>query len=168
MLMADFTIYFILLLGAGIANSSAVFWARVFPNLNYPLDLNVMIRNRRIFGKNKTFRGLILGSVTGSLFLLFYSLYIHQIPILIVLVIPFLSMLADLVKSFIKRQFNIKEGETFFPFDQIDWILGVMFGLYIFGYTNIAFYFYLLLIGFILHLLAKVLSYIFKFEKRYI
>lgn len=86
--------------------------------------------NRKIFGKNKTWKGLIAGiSIAGLIGFLIgdmslrvgYSLPLNiQVGILLGLG----ALLGDLTKSFFKRRKGISEGEAWPPFDQIDWVLG--------------------------------------------
>lgn len=90
--------------------------------LDTPLDHGVFFRGKRIFGDNKTYRGILthvfvcisvcfilyLGYVTGL------SKFIHPIfnnpPILIGLIYSLLYTLGELINSFIKRQMGISSG----------------------------------------------------------
>jgi CDP-2,3-bis-(O-geranylgeranyl)-sn-glycerol synthase len=132
-------LYFIL--PTGIANMIPVFVRRHFKFLGVPLDFGKTFRGKRIFGDNKTFRGIIFGSVVGILVVfiqtVLYNRYAFFKEISIVpydqynfaflgFLMGFGAMLGDLIKSFFKRQVGKKPGEKFFPFDQVDFLLGAL------------------------------------------
>lgn len=113
-----------------------------------PLDLKKSFRNKRLFGDNKTWRGLMMaciGCLLGVYLLRFleiywpnfrsYSFFSYQETNLFWLGLAFgIGMtLGELPNSFLKRQFDIKPGTQgkgfkgiFFIFlDQVDLLLGV-------------------------------------------
>lgn len=119
----------------------------VLPTLTYPLDHYKTYNNKRIFGANKTYRGLIcmvLGSVLSMY--IYYNL-IHVFPAIkpynlynFNLINPFgygillgtLYIIAELPNSFFKRQQSIPEGKNngWLPklIDQLDSVVLIMFG----------------------------------------
>lgn len=114
-----FLVFFI---PAYITNMAPVFVRRI-PVLDYPLDCNTKWRGKRLFGKNKTWRGLIFGIVMGGL-----SGYIMQLAGLPFswwwgLILGFAALLGDALESMVKRQMNIKPGGRFMPWDQLDFII---------------------------------------------
>lgn len=127
---------------AGIANMAPVFAARApnFIHLNAPLDGGKTWRGRRIFGDNKTWRGLVAGVLTGIVVIWVQTYALRFMPDLheylkpldystfsITLVGALLGLgaiLGDAVESFFKRQKGIAAGSTWLPFDQIDFVIG--------------------------------------------
>ncbi len=106
-----------------------------------PVDFGVKWRGREIFGKNKTWRGLLVGAVTGIVVagvqaLLFLKVDFFRENTLIdyanvnFIIIGSLmgggALIGDLIKSFIKRALNKPSGKPWFPWDQLDWIMGAM------------------------------------------
>lgn len=130
-------LYFIL--PTGIANMTPVFVRRHFKFLDIPLDFGKSFRGKRIFGDHKTLRGIIFGSLAGIIIAFIQTILYNKfalfkeisiIPydqhnfVLLGFLMGFGAMLGDLIKSFFKRQVGRKPGEKFFPFDQLDFLLG--------------------------------------------
>lgn len=106
-----------------------------------PIDLGLKWRGREILGKNKTWRGLLVGTITGMLTagaqaLLFFNTDFFKRNTLVdygrvnFVLMGFLmgagALVGDLVKSFIKRRLNKPSGKPWFPWDQLDWIAGAI------------------------------------------
>jgi len=119
-------------LPAGIANMAPVLVAKLplSRNWNTPLDLGKLFRGKVICGKNKTWRGLTFGVlaaiITGIIQCRIITSSIESIWFIIAVsgLMGFGALVGDAVESIIKRQLNINPGETWFPFDQIDYIIG--------------------------------------------
>lgn len=100
--------------------------------------------NERIFGKNKTWRGFIGAIIVGTLcYVLLTKLNLMVFGgnlvgiILIGFLFSFGAIGGDLIKSFFKRKMGIPPGESWTPWDQIDYVLGAMILTYpIFHYTS--------------------------------
>ena len=151
-----------LVLPAYIANGSALLIGG-----GTPIDFGKNWKDgRRILGDGKTWYGLIFGAfvgMTGGFGLSVAAKYISQsdfsflglndftgFPLMILIIgsICFGALLGDIIKSFFKRRIGIKSGEDWIPFDQIDFILGVLFFsflmaglLQIFGITSYNWFF---------------------------
>ncbi len=129
-------------LPAGLANAAPVF-ANKIPNSDWlarPLDFGKHLRGRRIFGEHKTFRGLLAGIVVAEITIVlqwfayqhnswFRSISLHvDYSHINILLLGFLFAVGalgfDAIKSFFKRQIGVKPGGVWFPFDQIDYIVG--------------------------------------------
>lgn len=128
---------------AGISNMSPIF-AAVIPglrNLKTPIDFGRSFRGHRLLGANKTWRGLLTGTICGGLFCLFQfwlistfqptfpaamSPYLEVNPFLFGAALGFGALAGDVIESFFKRQFNIPAGEAWIPFDQTDYIIGAL------------------------------------------
>ena len=109
--------------------------------LAVPIDFGKTLNGREIFGKNKTWRGLVVGVVTGVLvagiqaFLFFKIDFFKnntlidygQVNFVLLGALMGLGALSgDLIESFIKRRLNKPSGKPWFPWDQVDWIIGAM------------------------------------------
>jgi CDP-2,3-bis-(O-geranylgeranyl)-sn-glycerol synthase len=107
---------------------------------------------KSLFGKNKTYRGYVVGLIGGLIgaylqmllyrFPFFQSISIsgidytsHYIIILLGILLSVGAITGDLVESFFKRRLNKESGESFVPWDQIDHVMGA----YLFA-LPIAFY----------------------------
>ena len=132
---------FWLILPAYIANASAVLVGG-----GTPIDFGKNWKDgKRILGDGKTWRGLLIGTLVGMIGgfgLSVAAFYINQIdptyitvsnflefPLMIPIVfsICFGALMGDLIESFFKRRVGRKRGEDWIPFDQVDFILGVLF-----------------------------------------
>ncbi|MEA3323376.1 MAG: CDP-archaeol synthase, partial [Patescibacteria group bacterium] len=107
--------------------------AHICPRLAYPIDANKKLRGRAILGKNKTWRGLITGTLSGALIALvqyylpfFDKVKMDDVPttLLFGAVAGFGALFGDAIASIIKRQLDIPSGKPFIPLDQIDYIIG--------------------------------------------
>jgi len=183
-----------LLLPMYLANAMPVVASKLpfLARFNEPLD-------EVLFGKNKTFRGLFAAMFGGGvgmilvyfLFGLFYLNspivnwehlnYLRFVSIFYVISVWGIwlglgAIVGDLVKSFFKRRFKIPPGQPWFPFDQLDFILGGFFFYYLFkSYASTSAWhwsekelivlFIALLITPPLHLLANVIAYKLGWKK---
>lgn len=126
----------LLFLPAGIANMSPVFANKipVLKDWKTPLDLGQSYQGKRLFGNNKTWRGLVFGVMVAGLagYLEFQLLFKNAPPlsggavfyIIIAMLMGAGALLGDAVESFFKRQANVEPGHSWFPFDQLDYIIG--------------------------------------------
>ena len=117
-----------------------------------PIDFGKNYKDgRRILGDGKTWRGLVLGTLFGMIggfglslaakliapteynFISFEKLDFTGFPIMIPIIfsICFGALFGDIVESFFKRRFGIERGKDWMPFDQMDFILGVLFLIFI-------------------------------------
>ncbi len=136
-----------LILPAYIANGCAALLGG-----GIPIDFGKNYKDgKRIFGDGKTWRGLILGILFGMIggfslsivakiitptdynFISFEKLDFTGFPIMIPIIfsISFGALFGDIVESFFKRRFSIERGKDWIPFDQVDFILGVLFLVFI-------------------------------------
>jgi len=114
---------------------------RPLEKLAVPIDSGKTFDGREILGKNKTWRGLVVGVITGILVagiqaLLFFNIHFFRNNtvidygrfnfILIGALMGGGALLGDLAESFIKRRLGKPSGRPWFPWDQLDWIIGAM------------------------------------------
>jgi len=112
-----------------------------------PIDRGRKFRGKRIFGENKTYRGVVVVSLGTAIGFGLQSLLLHRIAsvrgielfdyaffksVAVGLAVGAAAMLSELPNSFIKRRFEIAPGTTakgwerliFYIYDQIDFLLG--------------------------------------------
>jgi len=144
--------------------------------LNVRVDFGVNFKGKPLFGKNKTWRGIFFASLFGILTFIIqrvinvnsiinYSNYTLLESILFGFLFGFGAILADLIKSFFKRRIGIKPGRPWFPFDQIDLVLGsyiLILPLYVLSGINLII---LLVMVFILHIIINFIAYHMKIKK---
>ncbi|HII71424.1 TPA: CDP-archaeol synthase [Candidatus Woesearchaeota archaeon] len=160
---------------AGLANMAPVL-VKWIPFLDYPVDFHLKLRGRPLFGSHKTWRGLFFGILIGVLgayiqswlypFTQSISLidYTQVNLLLLGSLLGLGALLGDMIKSMFKRQFNIKPGKPWVPFDQLDWIVGSMIVLF---YVTIP-WLHILIAFFLfgaLHPLTNYLGYIIRIKK---
>jgi len=110
-------IYFFL--PAGVANMTPVLLTKIFGD-GPPVSV-------RRFGSHKTWRGLIGGVAAGVAFFAVQRAIDHlPFPLVVGALMSAGALLGDLLKSFFKRLRRVPPGETWFPFDQIDYIVGAI------------------------------------------
>lgn len=177
-----FAIWFFL--PAGLANASPVFATRIkLLNFLYkPLDFGAKFRGKRIFGENKTWLGLVFGIIVGffviwlqrygynhSEWIRTISLNVNYSESKIILLGPLMgfgALAGDAAESFFKRQVGVKPGSTWFPFDQLDYILGgLILSLPI---VILKWYEYLLIIAIwiLIHLISSYVGYLTRLKAK--
>lgn len=131
------------LIPAYVANMMPVIFMRsdFLADAKLPVDAGKRLFGRRLFGKSKTWRGILLGAIGGSvtsLTLLLLLIFIGATnygkswqDLMLYLfsgaIIGFGAMIGDLLKSFFKRRVGIDSGKPWPIFDQIDFVIGAWF-----------------------------------------
>ncbi len=163
---------FYFMLPAYFANMAPVIFKNNFKKLAIPIDFG-----KNIFGKNKTYRGLIVGILLAIIIaclqsILYQSNLFKNLSfinysnwLLIGFLFGFGALFGDLIESFIKRRLNIKPGKSFFPWDQLDFVFGAL--IFISFKVNLTFKMVLtiILISFVGHILINHLAYYLKIRK---
>ncbi len=178
--MIDILTAIVFFIPAGLANASPVF-ANKIPGFNRwqtPLDFGKSYRGKRILGDNKTWRGLlggvIVGSLTGGLIYAVNPNFINQLkivplaPFVDTLVIGgmlgFGALVGDAVESFFKRQAGVAPGKSWFPFDQVDYIIGgLVFTIPLVQLTPLG-YVWIFIVWFSMHLVVSYIGYLLHFK----
>lgn len=170
-----------LLLGAGMANMTPVFAANIpaLKSWDTPIDFGKKLGGKPIFGKNKTWRGLMCGIIVAILTVYLQQLLLKTLdknitinstaftdfsPVVLGTLLGAGALLGDAVESFFKRRAGVAPGKSWFPFDQIDYILGAALFTYPIAPLPLYQYLLLLVVGFILHLLVNYLGYLLKLK----
>lgn len=153
---------------------------KILREINKPIDMNAKFEDGKpIFGKNKTFRGLIVAVLTGILFayiqLALYNLTFfrnisitnYSNPILLGFLLGTGAITGDLIKSFFKRRLNIRPGKPFIPLDQTDFVIGAYIFAFPVYYKIITWQIILtsLIASFMLHIIVNHLAYYLKIRK---
>ncbi len=154
-------------LPAGIANMSPIFSSRLplLKSWTAPLDFGRSYRGKRIFGANKTWRGLVTGVVMGTLtgMALYGPFLADDSKLDFLLVCAAMScgaLVGDAVESFFKRQRGIPSGSSWFPFDQTDYIIGGLVFTLPFGLLPLWLVAWVFGLYFGLHLLSSYVGYL--------
>jgi CDP-2,3-bis-(O-geranylgeranyl)-sn-glycerol synthase len=151
-----------------------------------PLDFGKKLKDGNyILGQSKTWRGAFFGPLFGILFA-FLQLYLFRFSffrqlsiinyqqiniILFSLLMTFGAIFGDLVFSFFKRRINKKSGQSWMPFDQLDFVVGSF--LFLNPYLN--FYLHLnfsvfhwlavAFVAFLAHIITNNIAYYFGWQK---
>ena len=158
-----------------------VFASRLIPSWDAPVDFGCLLRRARLFGSHKTWRGLIGGITASAATFAFQQLLYDHVALLrqysyfeydryslMGVWMGAGALTGDLIKSFIKRRLNIPPGHAWFPFDQLDWLLGVILFTYPFISLAGGSVAQIVLVGFILHLIANVVGYALRLKRTWI
>ncbi len=161
------------------ANMAPVFATKIFGNIfAWPLDFNKTINNKAILGKHKTWRGLIVGILIGTLVVWLQSylynfdwaksLSLIDYSIVNIWLYGFLFgfgvIFGDALKSLIKRRQNLKPGAKWMPWDQFDFLGGLFFIFFVF-IPSWPVILIILIISPFLPIMANWLGYILKIKK---
>ena len=162
----------IYVLPAYIANCTPVFVGG-----GPPLDFGRnFIDGKRIFGDNKTIRGLIGGIFLGTLIgfilpLLFPLVHLPTLTfsdaLLLALLLSLGTHAGDLFGSFIKRRLNMKPGAPAPILDQLGFLIfALAFALPFFPYLTLMEIIVVVVITLIIHPLSNLIAYILKLKDK--
>ncbi len=164
------SIYFIA--PAYLANMAPVIAGKLKLPLGQPIS-------KKYLGENKTYRGFYAGYL-GALAMLFLQKYLYSQGFLIefslldydlinvyffAFLFGFGAILGDSVKSFFKRRVGVKSGDSWFPFDQLDFIIFSLLFLYPFVEIQLSVVITLILVTPALHLLTNIVAYKLGWKK---
>jgi len=133
--------------------------------------------HEKIFGRNKTWRGLITATLMGGIIFhlqkLAYTSGFTKIAlidyngftVMLGLFLGFGAIIGDLIKSYYKRKLEIKPGDSWKVWDQTDFVIGgILFSFFIYIPT-VEVIVILLIISPLLHIAVNHLSYWLKIGK---
>lgn len=180
--MSDALRALLLFLPAAVANGLPVLANHIpgLRNWHTPVDFGKYYRGRRILGDHKTWRGLVTGTIggmmTGALIYAAYPSLVHHFadipftPLLEMIIIGgvlgFGALAGDVAESFFKRRRNVLSGQSWFPFDQIDYIFGGL--LFVWPLVNLsaAQAVLIVMVYFCVHLIASYIGYLLKLKDK--
>ena len=165
------------LLPAGFSNMSPVLFKKI-NFLNKPVDFGKKwFDGKFIFGKNKTYRGFFFGTLV-AIFVLYLQVLVYpemknfsffdysQVNIFLLgFLFGFGALLGDLIESFLKRRVGVESGQSWMPWDQIDWVLGALILTYPILKLDWKIYLFSILIWGILHPVVNLIGYWLKIKK---
>jgi CDP-2,3-bis-(O-geranylgeranyl)-sn-glycerol synthase len=164
-------------LPAGLANGLPVLVKKLpyVRSWNTPLDFGKKVSGQPLFGPNKTWRGLFTGIIVATLviglqkFLTQHLSWFADIswidyrPVSVWLLGPLFgagALLGDAVESFFKRRRGTAPGQPWFPYDQIDYIIGgCLFSLAVVQ-LPLAYYIWILAVWLGMHMLFVYIFYL--------
>lgn len=130
---------------------------------------------QRLFGAHKTWRGFVVGIIAATVALWIQQLLIGALPWLAQLTtqinyahLPTLilgalfaigALAGDAIESFFKRRRGIPPGHSWFPFDQIDYIVGGAIATLPFVMLSIWQYVWLVVLWLGVHLLSTYVGW---------
>jgi hypothetical protein len=152
--------------------------------MTYPLDHGLTFRSRRIFGKNKTYRGVVVMVIASIALTYFYAFLVsksssvaalnlldfeHYSPLVYGVIYGLGYVLGELPNSFAKRQLSITEGKSnsFIQrlIDQLDSVVVTLLIMMPFSnFTWRHFWAGIIFYG-LLHLVINYLLYLLKLRK---
>lgn len=171
-------------LPAGGANMAPIIAAHLpyLSKLNAPLDFGRKYKNKPVFGKNKTWRGLFSGIVAATVIVYLQQLiwqagnanflngtsteYLAYSPLLLGILFGAGALWGDAIESFFKRQRGVPAGSSWFPFDQTDYIIGGCLALAVVARLSIKEYIAILFVWFVLHLVFSYIGYLLKLKSQ--
>ena len=169
--MNDYIAALLFFLPAGLANMTPPIANKIQPLNQWktPLDLGKTWRGKRLLGDNKTWRGLVSGTVVGAISALIISrLNTNTVvtipPLYVGMLLGFGALAGDAIESFFKRQLGFKPGKPWFPFDQIDYIVGALLIIMPFVSLPLWAIITIIIVYFGLHLLTAYLGYLLKLK----
>jgi CDP-2,3-bis-(O-geranylgeranyl)-sn-glycerol synthase len=169
------------LLPAAIANATPILVAKMpgLKQLDAPIDGGRKWRGKELFGPHKTWRGIVSGMVIATLILWLQIMCYKQfdwartaadsvrydhLSLWLGPVFGLGALGGDALKSFFKRQFGVSSGESWFPFDQLDYIIGSLALSLFFVRLTVVQYVLICLVWFVMHLVASYIGYLLKLK----
>ena len=145
--------------------------ANMAPVLSRKIPLFATPVSVHYFGDHKTWRGLIVAPLAGTLVFYIqqvaYNAGFTQMALVQYSDFPFYfgtllgagAILGDLLKSYYKRQAGIAPGIPWIPWDQLDFVMGALVGSLILFVPPAEVILTLLLISPLLHMLVNMIGY---------
>lgn len=148
----------------------------LFNFLDKEIDFGKKFLGQPIFGKHKSWRGAILGTLFGFLVALVQG-YLYQFPAvqkislldyeqINIFLFGFLisagAIFGDLLFAFIKRRLKMAPGARFIPFDQTNYVIGSAIFLTAIFKIGIMVWITLFILTFLLHIIVNRIGYYLK------
>lgn len=177
-----FTLWFFL--PAALSNMIPIPLAKVpwLKKYEAPMDFGKTYRGKRIFGSHKTWRGFIAGIITATLVLWLQQWlvanydwaatltsqvdYAHLPTLLLGPLFAIGALGGDAIESFFKRQRNTPPGHGWFPWDQLDYIIGASILTAPLVALTFWQYAWLIVLWFVIHLISSYIGWLTGFKER--
>ncbi|HEY5805757.1 MAG TPA: CDP-archaeol synthase [Candidatus Saccharimonadales bacterium] len=171
-------------LPAALANMIPIPLAKVswLQKYDTPMDLGMKYRGKRVFGAHKTWRGFIAGIIIATITLWLQQLAVQNfawaewltaqvdyvnLPTLIMGPLFAIGALGgDAIESFFKRQRGTAPGHGWFPWDQLDYIIGASLLTAPLVALTIWQYAWLIALWFLIHLLSTYIGWLIGLKER--
>ena len=171
-------------LPAGIANVTPILVAPLpyLRKLNAPIDCGLIFRGKRVLGSHKTWRGLVAGVVMATVMLWLQQLaavhwgwartltnqvdYAHLPTIGLGVLFGVGALGGDAIESFFKRQRGVAPGHGWFPFDQLDYIIGASLLTVPFVKLSLRQYAVLIVLWLAVHVVASYVGWLLHLKER--
>lgn len=171
-------------LPAGLANVTPILASRIpiLKSMNTPLDFHKTYRSKRIFGDHKTWRGVICGVLVGlivtilQMYVYKHNAWVRSISgtinysgasiLLLGMLLGFGALFGDAIESLAKRQLQVASGDSWFPFDQLDYVIGGILLSLIYVRLSLINYVWIVILWFALHMLFSYIGYVTKLKAK--
>jgi CDP-2,3-bis-(O-geranylgeranyl)-sn-glycerol synthase len=171
-------------LPAGMANVTPILVAPLpgLRKLDAPIDCGLTYRGKRVLGSHKTWRGLVSGVIMATFTLWLQQLAVEQyawaqslahevnyaaLPTVTLGVLFGLGALGgDAIESFFKRQRGVAPGHGWFPWDQLDYIIGAAIASLPFVALNAKQYVLLIALWLLVHLVSSYIGWLLHLNER--
>jgi CDP-2,3-bis-(O-geranylgeranyl)-sn-glycerol synthase len=138
------------------------------------LDISI---SEKLFGKNKTWRGIFVAVVVGYLTFVLQKIAYSEgftswalidysdFTVLFGAALGLGAIVGDLVKSYYKRKAGIAPGTPWWGFDQLDFVFGGIAASFIFYVPRVEVVTILIVFSPVLHMLVNRIGYFLKIRK---
>ncbi|MDB5181942.1 MAG: hypothetical protein JWP13_705 [Candidatus Saccharibacteria bacterium] len=176
-MLHDILFAFWFMLPAAAANGAPILTARMplVQKWNARIDFGKKFHGRPVLGSHKTWRGLVSGMIVATLVLWLQQLAAAHIswsdiftahvpyadfPTLILGPLFGLGALGgDAIESFFKRRHGTESGKSWFPFDQLDYVVGALLVSLPFVILSLRHYVLIVIIWFGMHLASTYIGW---------
>ncbi len=153
------------------------YFANMAPVIFQKLPFLASPVSEKYFGKNKTWRGIIVAIIFGTFIfwlqqLLYSSGFIslalidyNGFSIWLGICMSTGAILGDLIKSYYKRKVDIPAGHPWWGWDQLDFVLGGLLGSMLVYVPSISVVVILLILSPLLHILVNLIAYTLKIRE---
>lgn len=170
------SIYFAL--PAMFANMAPVCCKNYLKFLAKPIDGGKKWNGKPILGQHKTWRGFVVG-IIAAVIVVFIQRLLYQYSVfanisyinykkesvfLVGFLFGFGALFGDAIKSLIKRRFNVKSGDRFFPWDQLDMLIGAGIFTSIIKPVNLQMWVFYIGFALVAHPLINIIGYKLGFK----
>ncbi|MEW5896473.1 MAG: CDP-archaeol synthase [Nanoarchaeota archaeon] len=163
---------FLLLILSSLYFFLPAYFANMAPVLFRWLPFGSKPLHEKLFGRNKTWRGLVIAPIMGTfIFWIQKFLYVQgfttlalidyaDFSLLLGLLLGTGAILGDLVKSYFKRKQKIESGKPWLGWDQLDFVIGGLLLSFFIYVPQIEVVVILLITSPILHVLVNYIGYL--------